>query len=92
MAKFWIFGNFLATFWHFSEQLFSILRAQSGKAYSLPSRMRMGPEIKKHHNNRTNKQTSFIPLFAVKTELSSDKINNNDTIIYIKCNETNLRI
>ena len=31
-----------------------------------------------------NKQTSFIPLFVVKTELSSDKINNNDTIIYIK--------
>ena len=27
-----------------------------------------------------NKQTSFIPLFVVKTELSSDKINNNDTI------------
>ena len=52
----------------------------------------MGPEIKKHHNNRKNKQTSFIPLFAVKTELSSDKINNNDTIIYIKCNETNLKI
>ena len=39
-----------------------------------------------------NKQTSFIPLFVVKTELSSDKINNNDTIIYIKCNETNLNI
>ena len=27
-----------------------------------------------------NKQTSFIPLFVVKTELSNDKINNNDTI------------
>ena len=27
-----------------------------------------------------NKQTSFIPLFVVKTELPSDKINNNDTI------------
>ena len=41
---------------------------------------------------QTNKQTSFIPLFAVKTELSSDKINNSDTIIHIKCNETNLKI
>ena len=43
-------------------------------------------------NKQTNKQTSFIPLFAVKTELSSDKINNSDTIIHIKCNETNLKI
>ena len=33
---------------------------------------------------QTNKQTSFIPLFAIKTELSSDKIDSNDTIIYIK--------
>ena len=43
---------------------------------------------------QTNKQTSFIPLFAIKTELSSDKIHSNDTIIYIKiyCNETNLKI
>ena len=58
--------------------------------------IRMGPEIKEHDNDRpdkqTNKQTSFIPLFAVKTELSSDKINNSDTIIHIKCNETNLKI
>jgi len=30
VATFWIFGNFLATFWHSSEQLSSILRAQSG--------------------------------------------------------------
>ena len=41
---------------------------------------------------QTNKQTSFIPLFAIKTELSSDKIDNNDTIIYVKCNETNIKI
>ena len=34
VATFWIFGNFLATFWHSSEQLSSILRAQSGQAYS----------------------------------------------------------
>ena len=32
---------------------------------------------------QTNKQTSFLPLSAIRTELSSDKINNNDTIIYI---------
>jgi len=32
VATFWIFGNFLATFWHSSEQLSSILRAQSGQA------------------------------------------------------------
>ena len=30
--RFLIFGNFLATFWHSSEELSSILRAQSGKA------------------------------------------------------------
>ena len=42
---------------------------------------------------QTNKQTSFISLFAIKTELSSDKIGNyNDTIIYVKCNETNIKI
>ena len=35
VATFWIFGNFLATFWHSSEQLSSILRAQSGQAYTL---------------------------------------------------------
>ena len=44
----------------------------------------MGPETEKHENDQTNKQTSFISLFAVKTELLSDKINNNDTIIYKK--------
>ena len=44
----------------------------------------MGLETKKHDNDQTNKQTSFIPLFAIKTELSSDKIDSNDTIIYIK--------
>ena len=58
--------------------------------------VRIGPETKKHDsdqtNKQTNKQTSFIPLFAVKTKLSSDKINNNDTMIYVKCNETNLKI
>ena len=27
-----------------------------------------------------NKQTSFLPLSEIRTELSSDKINNNDTI------------
>ena len=58
--------------------------------------IRTGPETKEHDNNRTdkqtNKQTSFIPLFAVKAELSSDKINNSDTIIHIKCNKTNLKI
>ena len=55
--------------------------------------VRLGPETKKHDNDQTkNKQTSFIPLFVVKTELSSDKINNSDTIIHIKCNETNLKI
>ena len=32
----------------------------------------MGPDTKKHDSDRTNKQTSFIPLFAVLTELSSD--------------------
>ena len=32
VATFWIFGKFLATFWHSSDQLSSILRAQSGKA------------------------------------------------------------
>ena len=32
---------------------------------------------------QTNKQTSFLPLSAIRTELPSDKINNNDTIIYI---------
>ena len=32
---------------------------------------------------QTNKHTSFLPLSAIRTELSSDKINNNDTIIYI---------
>lgn len=31
-------------------------------------------------------------LFALKTELSSDKIDYNDTIIYVKCNEANLKI
>ena len=41
---------------------------------------------------QTNKQTSFIPLFAIETELSSDKIDNSDTIIYVKCNETNIKI
>ena len=51
----------------------------------------MGPETKKHDNDQTNKQTSFIPLFVVKTEFSSGKFNN-DTIIYIKCNDTNLNI
>jgi len=35
VATFWILGNFLATFWHSSEQLSSILRAQSGQAYML---------------------------------------------------------
>ena len=52
----------------------------------------MGPETKKQDNDQTNKQTSFIPLFALKTELSSDKIDYNDTIIYVKCNEANLKI
>ena len=46
--------------------------------------IQMGLETKKHDNDQTNKQTSFIPLFAIKTELSSDKIDSNDTIIYIK--------
>ena len=32
LFTFWISGNFLATFWHSSEQLSSILRAQSGQA------------------------------------------------------------
>ena len=41
----------------------------------------MGPETKKHDNDQTNKQILFIPLFAVKTELSSDKIDDNDTMI-----------
>ena len=41
----------------------------------------MGPETKKHDNDQTNKHILFIPLFAVKTELSSDKIDDNDTII-----------
>ena len=43
----------------------------------------MGPETKKRDNDRTNKQKSFISLSAVKTELPSDKINNNNTMIYI---------
>ena len=33
-GNFWIFGNSLATLWHFSEQLSSILRIQSRRAYS----------------------------------------------------------
>ena len=41
----------------------------------------MGPETKKHDNDQTNKQILVIPLFAVKTELSSDKIDDNDTMI-----------
>ena len=45
----------------------------------------MGPETKKHDNDQTNKQTNIIySLFAIKTELSSDKIDSYDTIIYIK--------
>ena len=47
----------------------------------------MGPETKKRDNDRTNKQKSFISLSAVKTELPSDKINNNKTR-----NETDLKI
>ena len=39
LFTFWIFGNFLATFWHSSEQLSSILRAQSGQAYSLVKKL-----------------------------------------------------
>ena len=31
MTTFWIFGNFLATFWHPSKQLYSILRSQLGQ-------------------------------------------------------------
>ena len=54
--------------------------------------VRMEYETKKHDNDQTIKQTSFILLFAIKTELSSDKIDSNDTIIYVKCNETNLKI
>ena len=53
------------------------LRSQAARYWVV----RLGPETKKHDNDQTkNKQTSFIPLFVVKTELSSDKINNNDTI------------
>ena len=54
------------------------LRSQAARYWVV----RLGPETKKHDNDQTkkNKQTSFIPLFLVKTELSSDKINNNDTI------------
>ena len=52
----------------------------------------MGPETKEQDNDQTNKQTSFIPLFALKTELSSDNIDYNDTTIYVKCNEANLKI
>ena len=51
----------------------------------------MGPETKKHDNDQTNKHRLFHS-FVVKTELSSDKISISDTIIYIKCNETNLNI
>ena len=35
LATFWIFGNFLTTFWYFREQLFRFLLAQSGQAYLL---------------------------------------------------------
>ena len=53
------------------------LRSQAARYWVV----RPGPETKKHDNDQANnKQTSFIPLFVVKTELSSDKINNNDTI------------
>ena len=31
LSTFWIFGNFLATFWHPSKQLSSILRSQLGR-------------------------------------------------------------
>ena len=51
----------------------------------------MGPETKKHDNDQTNKYRLFHS-FVVKTELSNDKISISDTIIYIKCNETNLNI
>ena len=53
------------------------LRSQAARYWVV----RLGPESKKHDNDQAdNKQASFIPLFVVKTELSSDKINNNDTI------------
>ena len=52
--------------------------------------VRMVPETKKHDNERTNKQASFIPLFAVK-DLLSDTINHYDTNMY-KYTEANIKL
>ena len=53
----WIFGNFLATFWHSSEQLSSILQAQSGKALPgvdlLSVKGRAGADMGKGENRRS---------------------------------------